>query len=321
MPYTTTKRSKYECEIQKFFSHLSKLYNSDKIIMLGLGLETTEMLQIAGVNTVRDLAESDPDQLLKRLQSIEEIRNLVRRLPDLVTVGRWVEKAKESNPENVWQIMVNDFTSRKVRIEKGKIEKSFQITLTSTFYNESYLTVEYLEQEVVPYIKALANVQEILEDAVGGNFRVLIFGITRNSPITVSIDGISDALRLIQEVVTPWRRDHAERMAKLAEQEKLLLTERIKAEVLKQRASAQKDRAEAEKIIIDSRMQEEYVEKIRLDNERARLQLEIEKIQLAATILAQFSGDLTDDARQVYVSRLLRPVDTILRSDLEISRN
>jgi hypothetical protein len=49
---------------------------------------------------------------------------------------------------------------------------------------------------------------------------------------------------VIKETVVPWRRQHSEAMALLAEMEKTAQVEAIKAEVLEKRARAQKDRAD-----------------------------------------------------------------------------
>jgi predicted flap endonuclease-1-like 5' DNA nuclease len=60
----------------------------------GVGSEYADLLEVAGVDTVVELAQRNPDNLFAKLVSVNEDKKLVRRLPVLNQVQEWVEQAK-----------------------------------------------------------------------------------------------------------------------------------------------------------------------------------------------------------------------------------
>jgi predicted flap endonuclease-1-like 5' DNA nuclease len=60
----------------------------------GVGSEYADLLEVAGVDTVVELAQRNPDNLFAKLVSVNEEKKLVRRLPVLNQVQEWVEQAK-----------------------------------------------------------------------------------------------------------------------------------------------------------------------------------------------------------------------------------
>jgi len=61
----------------------------------GIAEEYAELLEKSGVDTVPELAQRNAEHLHQALQAKNEERNLVRRLPGLSDVQRWIEEAKE----------------------------------------------------------------------------------------------------------------------------------------------------------------------------------------------------------------------------------
>ncbi|MGD2105568.1 MAG: DUF4332 domain-containing protein [Anaerolineae bacterium] len=61
----------------------------------GIGEEYSDLLEAAGVDTVPELAQRNPENLHRKLLEVNKEKNLVRRTPSLTEVGRWVEQAKE----------------------------------------------------------------------------------------------------------------------------------------------------------------------------------------------------------------------------------
>jgi predicted flap endonuclease-1-like 5' DNA nuclease len=61
----------------------------------GVGEEYSDLLEEAGVDTVPELAQRKPENLLKKMAEVNEAKNLVRRLPVLSQVADWVEQAKQ----------------------------------------------------------------------------------------------------------------------------------------------------------------------------------------------------------------------------------
>ncbi len=60
----------------------------------GIGSEYAQLLERAGVNTVVELAQRNPENLYARLVEINAEKSLVRQLPSQRQVAAWVEQAK-----------------------------------------------------------------------------------------------------------------------------------------------------------------------------------------------------------------------------------
>jgi uncharacterized membrane protein/predicted flap endonuclease-1-like 5' DNA nuclease len=60
----------------------------------GIGQEYAELLEAAGVDTVPELAQRVPTNLLEKMAAANEQRKMVRRLPDLSQVESWIAQAK-----------------------------------------------------------------------------------------------------------------------------------------------------------------------------------------------------------------------------------
>jgi predicted flap endonuclease-1-like 5' DNA nuclease len=67
---------------------------ADLFRIKGVGQEYAELLEAAGVDTVPELAQRAPANLLAKMETANEQKKLVRRLPVLSQVESWVEQAK-----------------------------------------------------------------------------------------------------------------------------------------------------------------------------------------------------------------------------------
>lgn len=67
---------------------------ADLFRVKGVGEEYSNLLEAAGVDTVVELAGRNPAHLLEKLTAVNQEKKLVRRLPTLTMVTRWVESAK-----------------------------------------------------------------------------------------------------------------------------------------------------------------------------------------------------------------------------------
>jgi len=68
---------------------------SDLMRIKGVGEEYSDLLEEAGVDTVAELAQRNPDNLCAKIMEINEAKKLVRRPPTLENVKSWVEQAKK----------------------------------------------------------------------------------------------------------------------------------------------------------------------------------------------------------------------------------
>ncbi|MFA5341846.1 MAG: DUF4332 domain-containing protein [Clostridia bacterium] len=67
--------------------------HADLMRIKGIGGQYSELLEAAGVDTVVELATRKPENLFKKLQEVNEEKELVRNLPTLVQVEDWVKQA------------------------------------------------------------------------------------------------------------------------------------------------------------------------------------------------------------------------------------
>jgi len=61
----------------------------------GVGEEYADLLEEAGVDTVPELAQRNPENLYQKLGATNEEKKLVRRPPSQAQVGNWIEQAKD----------------------------------------------------------------------------------------------------------------------------------------------------------------------------------------------------------------------------------
>jgi predicted flap endonuclease-1-like 5' DNA nuclease len=73
---------------------------SDLFRVKGIGPEYSELLEKAGVDTVKELRHRVPEHLHARMEEVNSAtgKPLVRALPSLKAVQTWVEEAKELPP-------------------------------------------------------------------------------------------------------------------------------------------------------------------------------------------------------------------------------
>ena len=61
----------------------------------GVGEEYADLLELAGVDTVPELAQRNPQNLHQKMVELNDERQVVRRTPSLSAVQGWVAQAKE----------------------------------------------------------------------------------------------------------------------------------------------------------------------------------------------------------------------------------
>ncbi|MGE5603854.1 MAG: DUF4332 domain-containing protein [Nitrososphaerales archaeon] len=67
---------------------------ADLFRIKGVAEEYSDLLEAAGIDTVPELAQRNPVNLLNKLTEINTEKHLVRRLPTQREVSNWVEHAK-----------------------------------------------------------------------------------------------------------------------------------------------------------------------------------------------------------------------------------
>ena len=67
---------------------------ADLMRIKGVGEEYADLLEAAGVDTVTELARRNPKNLYEKLIEVNEQKKLVRQLPGLNQIEKWIEEAK-----------------------------------------------------------------------------------------------------------------------------------------------------------------------------------------------------------------------------------
>ena len=71
---------------------------ADRMRVKGVGWEYAELLCAAGVKTVNELKFRNPQKLVVRMTQANSRRKLVRLLPSVKVVQRWIESAQKLPP-------------------------------------------------------------------------------------------------------------------------------------------------------------------------------------------------------------------------------
>lgn len=72
---------------------------ADLMRIKGISEEYSDLLEEAGVDTVKELRNRVPEHLHQRMVEVNEKKRLVRRVPALSQVEDWVRQAKELPPK------------------------------------------------------------------------------------------------------------------------------------------------------------------------------------------------------------------------------
>lgn len=68
--------------------------HADLFRIKGIGSEYADLLELAGVDTLPELAQRKAENLFEKLTAINEEKKVVRRVPTLNEVTKWVAEAK-----------------------------------------------------------------------------------------------------------------------------------------------------------------------------------------------------------------------------------
>lgn len=71
---------------------------ADLMRVKGIGSEYADLLEVAGVDTIKELRRRNPSNLLETLIVLNTRKRLVRRLPTEGMVSAWIEEAKAVDP-------------------------------------------------------------------------------------------------------------------------------------------------------------------------------------------------------------------------------
>jgi predicted flap endonuclease-1-like 5' DNA nuclease len=71
---------------------------ADLMRVSGVGQEYSELLEAAGVDTIKELATRKPENLAAKMEKVNAAKKLARATPTAKAVAGWVEQAKSLDP-------------------------------------------------------------------------------------------------------------------------------------------------------------------------------------------------------------------------------
>ena len=71
---------------------------ADLMRVSGIGSEYSELLEAAGVDTVKELRNRNPQNLAAKMKEVNDVKRLSRVTPGAATVEKWVAQAAELTP-------------------------------------------------------------------------------------------------------------------------------------------------------------------------------------------------------------------------------
>ena len=71
---------------------------ADLMRIKGVGGQFSELLEAAGVDTVKELRQRNADNLAAKMREVNETKRLTRTVPSPYQVKGWVEQAKSLDP-------------------------------------------------------------------------------------------------------------------------------------------------------------------------------------------------------------------------------
>lgn len=71
---------------------------ADLMRISGIGPQFAELLEDAGVDTIKELRTRNPDNLADKMKSTNESRKVSGTVPGPTTVSKWIEAAKDMEP-------------------------------------------------------------------------------------------------------------------------------------------------------------------------------------------------------------------------------
>lgn len=73
-------------------------HQADLMRVSGIGSEFGQLLEVSGVESVKQLAQREPENVVNLLHRVNSDRKLTRAVPSIKTVSKWITRAKELVP-------------------------------------------------------------------------------------------------------------------------------------------------------------------------------------------------------------------------------
>lgn len=201
----------------------------------------------------------------------------------------------------------------------GNLTSGFSFATHFTFQTPEKLTVDYLSTQLAPYLQAIASIQAVFDDAHGSEHKpVVIESIVYHNPIGVAVNGVGEVLATLRDWIIPWRRHSQKIMAAIETRKREAEVKKLQAEAMEVRAKSAKERAESKKIDAEAEKLHEEALRLKIENRKLMFDYKKDEAQIALNIVSSLSGSLSDSERLVYASQIMKPLEAITQSSLDI---
>ncbi len=78
---------------------LTWVNHADLFRIKGVGPQFSELLEAAGVDTVKEFAHRNAENLAEKMLEVNEAKHLTKRVPTVVEIQRFIDQAKELEPK------------------------------------------------------------------------------------------------------------------------------------------------------------------------------------------------------------------------------
>ena len=279
-----------------------KAYQSLSLLIVSDGLSDLTAAKAAAEALLRRYPHARIDTIL--IDETDEGRKVAEAISlngDFIPVtstaqlGAAVARARLSSLQSNLARMA--FFRLQAQRELAVFEQIAEPTLVSVTSGQR-LTARTLRDEVVPTLLGLEAFGQASSELQGREYRGAVSSISQDSPISINLTGLKEAVELALRYVLPWRRENARRLEA--------------AEVTKRELEVERDRKD-----LDMRPYDE--EQRSLELHRIRLELAKAKLELAERMLKAIDPNTTMEGpdRELALSRLLSGVEHMSAARLD----
>jgi len=190
---------------------------------------------------------------------------------------------------------------------------------TMIFDGLDRLTPENLSNQVAPYLQAIFDVQQIVDEfeVQAGKVAVQprIVSISQNSPIQVSVEGIGKAFDIISMMVIPWKRENAKKRDDSAVAQEELKIVVAQAEIAEKKLQSAQNQKLA---VLELEQKRLDIREKQLDLDKREREGFEEALRMAFRILDEVAPSLSAEQRIARAIDLTRGMKVIKESRLEI---
>ena len=73
--------------------------HADLMRIKGIGPQFSELLEAAGVDTVKELRNRNAENLAEKMKEVNDVKNLANASPSTTVVQGWIDEAKKTEPK------------------------------------------------------------------------------------------------------------------------------------------------------------------------------------------------------------------------------